>query len=98
MTTVEILEKARGLIDTPEKWCNHLPYEGERAICASFAIDRAAAACGVDRGQAWRALCLAATGTRCGLGSWNDSPERTHSDVMQAFDRAIAAEKAKVNP
>ena len=26
---------------------------------------------------------------------WNDAPERTHAEVMAAFDRAIAAEQAK---
>ena len=38
---------------------------------------------------------------KCAIGngheivSWNDAPERTHAEVMAAFDRAIAAEQAK---
>ena len=33
-----------------------------------------------------------------GVIYWNNAPERTHAEVMAAFDRAIAAEEAKAQP
>lgn len=29
--------------------------------------------------------------------AWNDAPERTHAEVLAAFDKAIAAERAKLS-
>lgn len=112
MTTVEILEKARGLIDTPDKWVQvggqHVGTD-ECAHCAGNAI---AAACGwqgddyAHKMKAARALADAAeidaaavrADLMLAIYRWNDAPERTHAEVLDAFDRAIAAEKAKVNP
>jgi hypothetical protein len=31
------------------------------------------------------------------IGRWNDAPERTQAEVVDAFDRAIAAEVARVS-
>ena len=53
-------------------------------------------------GQRIEDACNAALkALKCAIGngheivSWNDAPERTHAEVMAAFDRAIAAEQAK---
>lgn len=32
------------------------------------------------------------------IACWNDDPDRTQAEVVDAFDRAIAAERAKVQP
>jgi hypothetical protein len=91
---IEILVKARKLIDSPEKWAKREQIRYPFRICAYLALARAAR--GAYYGEAYGCLQRAA-----GLGPeelihhWNDAPERTHADVMAAFDRAIATERAK---
>jgi hypothetical protein len=45
--------------------------------------------------QAWEALRDAANGGTGSVAEWNDAPERTHAEVMDAFDAAIRAEEAR---
>lgn len=104
MTTVEILRAAKALIDTPEKWT-----QGKYARDAEgHALDHskdgfAGAVCYCAVGALWAAAgsfdeaavsrVRDAAGTHI-LHPWNDDPERTHPEVMAAFDRAIAAAEA----
>lgn len=92
MLTSEILTAARALIDTPEKWCNTSPTGrlGEKQ-CAGRAIETVAALQGPL--PAVNAF-IRAIGTQ-NIGKWNDAPERTHAEVMAAFDKATAAERAR---
>lgn len=95
----EVLRAARALIDTPDKWCQG-QFHKDGAYCASGAIGVAA---GVDIEvgcwfchPAWQALADTVNAAQSGgIGSWNDRPERTHADVLAAFDRAIATAEAQ---
>ena len=108
MKSSEILITARALINTPERWvkgrkpgcwcamdaiivapCYVRPHE---AMALMRAIPSLAAS--VACNAALKAL-KCAIGNGHEIVSWNDAPERTHAEVMAAFDRAIAAEQAK---
>jgi hypothetical protein len=105
-STADILREARALIDTPEKWTqdaeardadgNEVLYNDPSAtcFCAIGAMSRAADEYSPSRetrilrravfGDVWRPI-----------PSWNDAPETSHADVLEAFDRAITlAEQA----
>lgn len=95
---------ARALIDTPEKWCKDAQSYttsgevttfddvGACSWCAAAAIavhasdfdarveayGLLAEAVGIPADESWR------------LVDWNNAPERTHADVLDAFDTAIA--------
>ena len=106
MKASEILIAARALIDTPERWV-----KGRKpgCWCAGDAIMASLPRYTVPsirwppvpqygvtnaRNAALRALeCAIGNGHE--IASWNDAPERTHAEVMAAFDRAIVAEQAK---
>ena len=85
MTTRETLIAARGLIDTPEKWCQDA-YERDGRRCALAAVNQ-----GWRGPEAYHALLIACGDDAKSIGEWNDAPERTHAEVMEAFDRAIEA-------
>lgn len=86
-SVADALRAAKALIDTPEKWsCRdgawYRPEEtGKR--CVVIALTDA---------DSFNAIPLfkRANGFVADVAKWNDAPERTHADVMQAFDRAIA--------
>lgn len=87
-TTHEILIAARALIDTPKKWVKsayHREKNGLHSYCAAGAL------ISVEAPGRTAYDCLAeAIGYRC-VSDWNDAPERTHAEVLAAFDKAIAA-------
>lgn len=102
--TADVLRRARALIDRPEKWCKRELMDGRGAMCIFGAINAAA------RGHAWkwsgnypnylddthRALASAIGYKNPGLAPhWNNAPGRTHEEVMEAFDRAIALEEGR---
>jgi len=106
-----VLRKARALLEKPEHWTQGMMARGKsgRRIfygsrsavcwCADGAIWRAANGSLISR-KGWVANAAeqylsAATGRR--VSAFNDAPERTHAEVLAAFDRAIAlAEAANV--
>ena len=86
---VEVLTKARALIADPARWGKVAPDR----ICLAAGSDcpltaLAHAASNEVHYEAKRAF-IEAIGTGW-IGAWNDAPERTHTDVLAAFDRAIA--------
>lgn len=95
MTTVEILKKARGLVE--KGWtatvfardADGLPIHetDRRAVCwcASGALHASGSPWGSDA----RTVFIRAIGTG-EIPDWNDSPGRTQSEVLAAFDKAIA--------
>ena len=95
-----ILRAARGYIAEPERWTKgrlaRYPAPDRVARCAIGAVF--AAACTHEGGfgsaahEAADAL-LGVVGGTC-ISTWNDAPERTHAEVLEAFDRAIAAAEA----
>lgn len=94
--TKAVLIKARALIDTPDRWVQHyysVQKDGVvKSYCASGALHAAATRDEGDR--AWEALYDAIEGRTGGnwggVATWNDDPGRTHAEIMQAFDWAIA--------
>ena len=87
-----ILRRAKALIDRPEKWFGpaaHGMHSG--ALCAGIAIYRAAGMTFDAWGHpAVTFFCQTVRGTDRGVPLWNNAPERTHAEVMSAFDKAIA--------
>ena len=92
MTPAEILRAARALIDEPERWRGP-----DVKHCPCTAINSTSLAT-VDGAAARRFMCKAvgvSAKARWLLWHWNDAPERTHAEVMAAFDRAIEMAEGK---
>jgi hypothetical protein len=85
--TVEVLQAARALIDTPDKWTQGTYDDGEGRRCIVAALDAARNRIPERCAQG----TLRATVGGEPLSQWNDAPGRTHAEVMAAFDRAIEA-------
>jgi hypothetical protein len=101
MTSVaEVLREARSLVDAPEKWWQQGGgHNSDDCTCADLAIQDVAV--GSDNvallWPAEDAFCRAidlAPGPKA-IYVWNDAPERTHADVLAAFDKAIALAEAE---
>lgn len=109
VTVYEILMKARGRIDSPDKWCKG-DYFKDGKCCLAGALHYALS--GKDRlvykGECDREL-LALTRSvevlvkKCsktpmsqGLHHFNDRGTTTHQDVMRVMDEAIALAKKEV--
>lgn len=75
------LADARALIDTPDKWV-----KGSYAFNGRRCIWRALGDAGVSKMD--RLPLYEASGT-FSLIAWQDAPERTHSEVMALFDKAM---------
>lgn len=103
MDTVDILKAARAKIARPEDWGKgrRVYDRPKETCCAAEAIEEVAGdPWGFEefnrRKPAFRALYNAA-GLEWekkypdSLPEWNDAPERTHAQVLAAFDLAIAA-------
>ena len=104
MTPREHLLAARALIERPENWGkgHFIQWHGETpAYCASGALNYA-----MTHSAVWMSHSLAyqfmGSSVGCSplkLSDWNDAEERTHSEVLAAFDRAIElAEKQPLLP
>ena len=90
----DILRRAKALIDTEDKWFGPFakPRFGGR-LCSAMAIS--VANCGSS--DIWTSppmnIFRQVLGPQQGsfpVISWNNAPERTHAEVMSAFDKAIA--------
>lgn len=98
-STADILRAAKALIDTPEKWRQGWEDYGDR-LCMVTAVTHVLNGAHVPD-PVWQCLGKA---IRKGGGSvgplwrWNDAPERTHAEVMEAFDKAIALAEAEAVP
>ena len=110
MKSSEILITARALINTPERWVKGRKpgcwCAGDAIMVAPYCGTggqriEGTGYLGSDGAYARDACNAALKALKCAIGngheivSWNDAPERTHDEVMAAFDRAIAAEQAK---
>lgn len=100
MDALDILKAARSKISTPEAWGKgHRGRNADRTMetcCAAEAIEDSCPMLDSvslsGRVRAIRALVNAAgLDNRWGaLVHWNDAPERTHAEVLAAYDLAIA--------
>lgn len=96
MLTSEILRRARGLIDTPEKWCKGMmEYNG--SYCAVGACKVAMGLPLRDGLVRDRPLDLLSAVMGEWVAEFNDAPHTTHADVMAAFDQAIIDAEASEN-
>lgn len=104
-STRDILIAARALIEKPERWIKGKFFDtrwvkgkpAQDCYCAVGAISQA----GFYLARtALNEDAISAVSVGAGLpaktywkplSNWNDAPERTHAEVLAAFDRAIAA-------
>lgn len=101
-TTRDTLVAARALIAEPGMWtqrafarnANGLPVSDSYGLatcwCSVGAI-RVASKRSSVRADTASALVRRGIGNPESLAEWNDAPERTHAEVLEAFDRAIEA-------
>ena len=97
------LSAAKALIDTPEKWTQGAGARNARGVSVSHASDAvcfcSAIACKVVVGEyqfAWPMFetlrqAIPEGSAAYTVVKYNDHPDTTHDDVMDLFDRAIAA-------
>lgn len=86
MTVVECLIAARKRIENPANWGKGGEiFEKGGKECAGYAILRSCD----DMDTSGKAFALFASVTNPSVVLWNDAPERTHAEVLAAFDRAI---------
>lgn len=98
MTPLEILKEARAKIADPAMWGQGGRPERPRfdSCCAAEAIEEVVPF--KEFGARHDALemfkCAAGIGDEWGdFVSWNDAPDRTHSEVLATFNLAIALER-----
>lgn len=83
----EIFERAKELINTPEKWMQYGSGITSFCVLGSLAEVLQSSTLSVSR------LFARANGLEeyyIAIAEWNDTPGRTHAEVMAAFDKAIA--------
>lgn len=98
LSTVDVLHRARELIAEPEHWTQGAPARDRRGDSCDVFNKHAVSWCVVGvicraglteaRNDALEAFARVIFG---GIVPWNEDPERTHAEVLAAFDRAIAA-------
>jgi hypothetical protein len=100
MDTIDKLIAARAEVE--KGWCRYHLVNGGN-VCAIGALYRAAGADfampspdDLETVKALRRSLQAALGTGQLVPAFNDHPSTTKADVIQLFDRAIAAEAVKV--
>ena len=85
----DVLIAARKLIEKPENWCpNGSGDPRKNQHCIVMAVDRCRVGDGDTNQLAINALKNAIGVKR--LARWNDAPDRQHTEVLNAFDKAIA--------
>lgn len=93
----QILMEAKALVATPDKWWTGWPkHQTGNTLCVGQAICLRSHDSHLAFSYFYRAIgaIQPAIRSHTPIFDWNDYPTRTHAEVMQAFDRAIAlAEK-----
>lgn len=89
---VTVLRAARAMVATPEQWCQG---EGHRGI--AFCMGRALreSQLHVAGGECHALDLLLKDPCLDDVVVWNDTPGRTHAEVLAVFDAAIARGLAK---
>lgn len=97
MSALEVLIAARARIATPDRWCQGAYWRGANGeVVESYGSD-CVSCCSLgalhsvgDSDEARQYLREANAKVPCwNLAVWNDAPDRTHAEVLAAFDRAI---------
>ncbi len=101
MTAIEILKAARETLSTPDRWTKKMYAKDATGKSVSYCDPRATCFC-VNGALMKAESCFTSPGylpaseaLRVIVGpsipSWNDAPETTHADVLDALDRAIGS-------
>ena len=102
ITEKKLLMKAREMIGGPDAWTQGVsardgadnkvvPWSDEAVcFCPLGALDGARLSFGNDHVPYYAVLERLSAQMDHGIVGWNDAQERTHEDVLAAFDRAIA--------
>jgi len=102
-TTLEVLKTARELISVPERWTkgafarNYSKEECDpedtmaMCWCVHGAFEKISLDCDENIADSiYLARRQYMKFIKCGVISFNDAPERTHSEILEVFDKAIA--------
>ena len=96
MTTADVLRAAKARISDPAKWGKGVGRHDKGQECATDAIYEACRDLPqVDeyfKTKSAALLAFKAAINHWSIAVWNDAPQRTHAEVMQAF--SVAAESA----
>jgi hypothetical protein len=104
-TVLEVLEGALEILRDPKRWTkgsyarntngNSVRPHDDDAVCfcSSGALMKATASGSGETLVAALCALLDVVGSR--IVRWNDAPERTHAEIIQGFEKAIAVEKSK---
>jgi hypothetical protein len=102
---VKILEAARKVIETPEKWTKGFFAQTSEGVncytdsphavcfCASGAVQKAWLENGAGVYEARAILSSIVSNYKGGIPEFNDALETTHADVLEVFDTAIEVAK-----
>ena len=104
MTTIEILKKARELISDEKHWTKGVYARTVHSTPCAPIAEQAFCWCSVGAIAKIEGLPCTTLGVQFSeqgssaarllatdhAPSWNDAPERTHAEVLQRFDEAIA--------
>lgn len=87
MTVKECLIAARKKVELPQQWA-----QGETAFqtghsCSLLALEHSTVT--LEESFQAKNYFYKAIGGQASIAEWNDAPERTHEDVLAAFDKAI---------
>lgn len=103
LTVTKTLRAARQLVENEENWWQAIGPRRTRVAgyCPVLALREVTRGCEAlwspvpaAAGTAFaRAAGLNPVGWGSSVAEWNDAPERTHDEVLAAFDRAIANER-----
>ena len=105
--TLKLLKKARARIANEKNWCKneskqYALIKGKRVVqfCMLGSIQPSPTGSSRDVYESARAVLADAIyklsrGRTDHITGWNDSPRRTHAQVLKAFDIAIAAREEK---
>lgn len=94
--TADVLRRARARIEPREKWGQGLPRSRKGTFCAVEAIRWVCIrTVGSSEESSFKILRKAINvGPYDAITTWNDKSERTHAEVLAAFDRAIELAEA----
>jgi hypothetical protein len=100
VTPAQILRAARSRIAVPERWTQGVGARNSRNYCVGNRSASAVSWCAL--GAILRESESSSEPCRFlkeivgpSIGGWNDAPGRTHAEVLDAFDRAIALAEAE---
>jgi hypothetical protein len=105
-TTADLLRAAHTLVTRPEQWwqCSPRSHQADKSncICVGNAIVKVCIAAHVPIDMPFRifAEAIGSDADRFSeicqfIYDWNDAEERTHDEVLDAFDRAVAIAEAR---